>query len=121
MKNEFDLVTTTPREEQCVNVGDTNYYSNAQIEAKAYINQLKRNYGNPPPGTRFKIIDCPHDAGVYVDIRFFYDDECCEHNGYFDYIERGCDKWDQVALAELKENNYSAPGAKVIPLNSKAA
>lgn len=106
MRDYMDLAHTTPNDEPCAQVGNIDYETMARIEANVFIRQLQRILGMNPPGTRFKIIQCSHDAGIYLDIRFSYDDEIDEHTDYLDCLERTCDKWDTEAIHELKEHHY---------------
>jgi hypothetical protein len=123
MRDYMDLVQTTPNDEPCAQVGNTEYEIMARIEANALIHQLQRVFGNNPPGTRFKIIQCPHDAGIYLDIRFYYDDEIQEHVKYLTNLDAGCDVWDTEAKNELKAHRYEltrSKKCKVIPFDKAA-
>ena len=119
MMDYMDLVQTTPSDERCMQVGEDNYLKFSRIEAHAYISQLKRSFGSPPAGSRFCIVRCPHDAGTYLDIRYWYDDEEQAHVEYMIEIERGTDKWDEEALQELEANDYPLI-AKVINIKRTA-
>lgn len=59
MEDFIYLLTITPHDECCAQFGDIDYMNNARVEARAYINQLLRVYGENPPGTRFEIAQCP--------------------------------------------------------------
>lgn len=106
MTDYIELVTTTPVDEPCAQVGMEDYINQARLEARTYIAQLQRVYGAAPVGSHFKIIRCPHDFGTYLDIRFFYDDEDQRHVAYMDNIEQGCERWDTDAIRELNKSNY---------------
>lgn len=106
MIDYIELVTTTPVEEACAQVGMDDYMNRARIEARTYISQLQRVYGASPVGSHFKIIRCPHDFGTYLDIRFYFDDEDQRHFAYMDNIELGCLCWDETALLELEKQGY---------------
>ncbi len=106
MTDYIELVTTTPVDEPCAQVGMEDYMNQARLEARTYIAQLQRVYGAPPVGSHFKIIRCPHDFGTYLDIRFYYDDEDQRHVAYMDNIEQGCERWDTDAIRELNKSNY---------------
>lgn len=120
MKNYFDLCSTTPTDEKCSQVGDNNYTANSTLEASAYIDQLQRTYGEPPEGTRLQIIECPHEFGIYLDIRFHFDDDEETHLVYFDQIQRGLKIWDNLALQSLRTNGYQKPD-NIRILNQRAA
>lgn len=106
MKDYIHLSQTTPWGEACAQVGSENYMAQARMEACVYIDQLKRAFGENPPGTFFRIVRCPHDFGTYLDVRFYYDDEDQRHVRYMSDVETGCEKWDQEALTDLRERNY---------------
>ena len=106
MLDYIHLSQTTPCDEPCAQLGSEDYMKNARLEARVYIGQLKRAFGSNPQGSFFKMAGCPHDFGLYLDIRFYYDDENQSHVKYAVDIELGCDKWDTKALQELAENNY---------------
>jgi len=106
MEDYIYLMATTPGEEPCSQVGDTDYMKKARVEARAYVNQLLRVYGANPVGTHFAIVRCPHDFGTYLDIRLYYDDEDQGQVKYITDIEKGCEKWDEAALKELEEKEF---------------
>ncbi len=106
MIDYIELVTTTPVDEPCAQVGMEDYINQARLEARTYIAQLQRVYGAPPVGSHFKIIRCPHDFGTCLDIRFYYDDEDQRHVAYMDNIEQGCERWDEKARQTLGTQSY---------------
>ncbi len=69
MLNYIELCQTTPSDEPCAQVGDTNYLKRARMEVAAYMKQLTRNFGIQPTGCFFKVVPCPHDFGTYLDLR----------------------------------------------------
>lgn len=89
------------------NLVQTNYTENAKLEARAYIKQLQRQIGEAPYGTHFLLVKSHHDAGTYIDIRFFYDEESAKHVKYMNQIEEGCETWDAMALKELQTAHYN--------------
>lgn len=112
MRNYIELCRTTPSEEKCAQVGDLNYMINARIEANTYIEQLTRTFGQNPEGTYFRVTDNPHDFGVYLDIRFTFDDDNEQHLEYMQEIETGDEKWDNESIKQLLQANYSLPEEK---------
>lgn len=107
MTNYIHLPGTAPNAEPCAQLGEDDYLRNARIEAHAYIKLLRRVYGGNPIGTRFSVTRCQHDFGMYLDIRFYFDDEDQRHVAYMDRLENGCDHWDDMALTELKQTGYT--------------
>lgn len=103
------LMTTTPWGERCAQINDQHYLTNALLEAHAYIAQLKRVYGQNPPGTYFKLVRCSHDFGMYRDVRFYYDEHEQAHTYYLSQLEVGCEYWDDMAKSELKKKGYALP------------
>jgi len=108
------LSQTTPCDEPCAQVGSEDYMQRARMEARVYMDQLKRTFGNNPEGSFFKVVRCPHDFGTYLDIRFYYDDEDQAHVKYMLQVESGCNKWDSQAKEELRELGYSPKGIEAI-------
>ena len=106
MTDYIHLSGTTPYNESCAQVGSDDYTKNARMEAHAYISQLTRTFGVNPEGTRFALAHNPHDFGMYIDIRFFYDDEDASHLAYMALVESRCANWDDTALGGLKANGY---------------
>ena len=100
------LIQTTPSGERCAQIGDENYHQRSKIEAIAYIEQLTRTFGAPPRGAYFKVVRCVHELGYYRDIKFYYDPEDQLHVSFLDQLECGCEKWDAMALDELKAAGY---------------
>jgi hypothetical protein len=116
MENFIYLMCTTPWEERCAQIIDDNYCDNARIEAKVYLSQLLRTLGEVPHGTFFKNIWCRHEFGQYLDIQFHYNDQEQQHAIYADKLERGVEKWDELARKELQAAGYALPLEKVIPI-----
>jgi hypothetical protein len=65
----------TPAEEPCAQLGQPNYHEQALKECRAYIRQLARRFGEPPPGTRFAQSRETHDFGSYFEVVVWYDPE----------------------------------------------
>lgn len=106
MEDFIYLMTITPHDECCAQLGDVDYMNNARVEAHAYINQLLRVYGENPTGTRFEIAQCPYDQQTYIDIKFFCNDEDEQQVTYMIKAVGGCLHWDDQALQELMTNGY---------------
>jgi hypothetical protein len=99
---------TTPRGEDCAQIGQDNYYVNCKIETRAFIAQLKRVFGEPPPSAFFDVTSCSHDFGVHYNVKLYYD---TKNQRALDYAKRCKDEtpqnWDAEARKELKEKGYS--------------
>lgn len=109
MKDFIYLCSTTPWDESCIQVGDEGYLRNSRIEARAYINQLRREFGGNPIGTWFTVVGCPHDLGTYRDIVFHFDSEDQHQVAYMGTIQNGCRHWDEMARIELQAAGYRLP------------
>lgn len=63
-----------PAEEDCAQVGETNYTHKATYECRRYAKALRTKYP-PPPGARVGIKSFPHDFGSYHEVVVEYDPE----------------------------------------------
>jgi len=97
---------TTPHAEQCAQLGERDYRRNARLEDDMFIDQLQRIYGTAPQGSYFKIVDCPHDFGVYLDVRFTFDEAIDGHVEYLNRIQESTPCWDDVAKDLLARLSY---------------
>jgi len=101
----------TPAAETCAQVGAADYQSTARRECRAFINQIRREFGPEPDGARLFIKSNPHDFGSYLEV-------CCEYDQPEDHDENApsgasvaleyalkcespSDRWDGAALDEL--------------------
>jgi hypothetical protein len=107
MRDQFELGTTVPHDEPCVQLGENDYSKFSKIEARALINQITRTIGPAPSGSGLRIISCAHDFGTYYDVAAVYDDDDEESEAYMLKAESGIpSKWDEEAIKELKEQGY---------------
>ena len=96
-------VGCTPCDESCEQLGPNYNPGRAKAECRAYINQLKRQFGEPPPDTSYRITNNPHDFGTYheVEVKFNTEDE--ESVEYAFKVEgESPEKWDREAKKELR-------------------
>jgi hypothetical protein len=101
MKN-YDTIGSTPAEEDCVQVGSSDYEQRARRECNAFKNQILRIFGTPPGSASISIRSFPHDFGSYLEVVCNYDDESEEESEYnLKCINETPTKWDEIALAEL--------------------
>ncbi len=107
MRDQFELGTTVPHDEQCSQMGDANFASYSKMEARALMNQILRTLGDPPARTGLKMISCPHDFGTYYDVAVIYDDELEESQEWMLKVESELPlNWDEEARNELKAQGY---------------
>lgn len=108
---ELDLV---PCNEECAQIGCENFECLSRAEARAYINQLTRKYGEPPATVSYSIEACSHDFGIYYEVRIDY---CEESEADLNYVfgkddkdgaECGDDDWDDEAVRELGPEYFLA-------------
>lgn len=101
MKDELFL-SPTPVGEDCAQLGSQDYHSKAKKECSSFINQLKREFGEPPAFSRIRIKQCPHDFGTYLDVVVEFDDENDEATQYAYKLEANLpENWDKESLKEL--------------------
>ncbi|MEM9753670.1 MAG: hypothetical protein AAF916_09840, partial [Planctomycetota bacterium] len=62
MRVESLYIGATPYGEACAQVGQTDYQELALVECHAFIGQLRRQFGDEPPGCKFIIADNPHSG-----------------------------------------------------------
>lgn len=92
----------TPPEEPCAQVGWLNYREQALKECRAYIRQLKRDFGEPPPGARFALSQEMHDFGTYYEVVVQYDTEDEEASVFAFRVEANLPStWDAQAREAL--------------------
>lgn len=92
-----------PAEESCDQLGANYRPDIARAECKAFIKQLKRQFGEPPEGVVFKITSEAHDFGTYHEVAIRFPDRCSDAG--WDYASK-CEsdawtEWDEEARMEL--------------------
>ena len=103
-----DLGATTPPEESCAQIGsrEYDYLDRARREARAYIGQLRRMFGEEPDGARLSIKSHLHDFGNYLTVVCFFNSD---NPAAVDYAFRceaeGPQEWDEPAKHELNSTN----------------
>lgn len=89
----------TPACEECEQVGPNFNASVARKEMRAYINQLKRQFGED---TQFGIKSFPHDFGSYSEVVVYYNpDNEKEMEAAFNVESNLPENWDNEARREL--------------------
>jgi len=109
MFNSTDYVNigSTPNGEDCAQLGSDNYNALSRIEGRAYINQLKRMFPNPPYGVLFSLKGFPHDFGTYYEVvvKYLTDNEEAEAFAW-EVQNESPENWDEQAKAELQQQGY---------------
>ena len=97
---DYINIGATPAAEDCLQLGADNYSPHAAImECKRFIQQLKKQFGEPPPLTSLKVHSFDHDFGVYHEVVCWYEDEVgeayalkCEEEAWEEWRDNGTDK-----------------------------
>jgi hypothetical protein len=91
-----------PSDEQCEQLGPNYSPTRARSECKAFMAQLIRQFGAPPPDAYLRIKANPHDFGSYLEVEVVYSDEDEDAVKYaFDMENNSPTQWDAEARREL--------------------
>ena len=103
---DYVFIGSSPSGEPCAQVGSENYHMKAQLELRAFINQLRRAFGVEPSGALLKVKKQQHDFGEYAEVVCYYNDTLQESVDYAMRCESECPEyWDEEAKKELKGEN----------------
>ena len=103
----FVSLGSTPTDEECAQVGSPDYESRVIHECAAYINQLRRVFGDEPLGARLSRKTFQHDFGFYIEIVCYYEnEEACKYA--FNCENNQPELWDEQAKEELKAIEIAA-------------
>ncbi len=99
---DYLYVGSGPCSEDCAQLGSDNYREQSRRELRAFIGQLRRQFGNEPDGARLAIKAEQHDFGTYHEVVCRYD---TNNEAAVDYAFR-CEgdawtKWDKISRTEL--------------------
>ena len=99
----FETYSCTPCNEPCQQVGMPDYDGQKAVaECKAFIHQLRRQFGEEPAGAQLRIKTFPHDFGSYLEVCIIFDEEVEEQVNYAYGIEGALpEDWDDEAKKEL--------------------
>jgi hypothetical protein len=92
---DYIEIGCTPTEETCYPAG----HPLALAECRVYLRQLQRTF----PKAELQIRKNPHDFGTYYEVAAYYDCDSEEATQAAFDAECGCDKWDFIAIQEIKE------------------
>lgn len=108
---EWIELGSAPTEEEPAQLGSPDYERLAEMECKAYRNQLLRLHSKAPSGIRFQIRRFAHDFGAYSEVVVYYDSTDSYQLDFAFHIEAHLPtNWDIQALDELstaKHPSYS--------------
>lgn len=89
-----------PSDEDCEQLGREYEPRRATAECTAYVNQLRRQFGEEPEGARLAIKSGAHDFGTYLEVVVYYtDDQSAEYA--FNVENNSPAYWDAEAIEEL--------------------
>lgn len=99
---EYLEIGATPAEEDCEQLGPNYDPQRARAECRAFIAQLRRQFGPEPEGAQLRIKSNPHDFGTYLEVACYYEDTNEEAANYaFDCEGKAWTEWDKQAKQEL--------------------
>ncbi|MDB9427178.1 hypothetical protein PN437_20150 [Microcystis aeruginosa CS-564/01] len=99
---DYIEIGPTPINEDCVQIGVSNYSRKATKEASIFVDQLRRQFGPEPIGTSLSIKWFSHDFGAYVSVVCYYDQDSEESVNYaFSCEGLAWEKWDDQSRLEL--------------------
>ncbi len=98
---DYLSIGATPAAESCAQVGSEAYNELSRKECRAYIDQLRREFGPEPVGAELKIKSFPHYLGSYYEVVCYFDDELEDSVTFAYKCEGGATEWDDEARHEL--------------------
>ena len=75
---DFLSIGSSPWDENCVQVGQSDYYEKAREECMRFIQLLRQKFGPEPEGAELRIKDFPHDFGTYCEVVCWFDTDSAE-------------------------------------------
>jgi hypothetical protein len=99
---DYLAVGSAPADEECAQVGEPDYGNRARRECRAYIAQLRREFGREPEGASLVTRFFPNDFGTYLEVVCYFDEQYPESVEYARRLE--CESpanWDTQAAVEL--------------------
>jgi hypothetical protein len=79
---DFITLGPTPTEEDCAQVGTSEYYDQARKECRRFIELLRTTFGPEPAGTLLRMKAFDHDFGTYHEVVCYYDTDIPESVDY---------------------------------------
>lgn len=102
MLREYVEIGSTPAQEECAGVGQANYTSQSRRECRAFIGQLRRQFGLEPAGAELSTRRFEHDFGSYYEVVCYFDGSMPASYTYAIRCENECPAyWDREAQDEL--------------------
>ncbi len=82
---DFIVVGETPLDEDCAQVGESDYHRKALRECQRFIQLLRDTFGPKPEGAALRIKSFEHDFGTYHEVVCWFNPEL---PGFVDYAFR---------------------------------
>jgi hypothetical protein len=102
---DYITIAPSPIDEDCAQVGSPDYEVRSKRECKAFLAQLRRQFGDEPGSACLAVKFFPHDFGTYREVVCYYDDEDEEGYDYAMKLESETPaKWDEEAKEVLASN-----------------
>lgn len=107
---DYISIGSAPHDENCQQLGENYNSLKAQLELRAFRNQILRHYPVPNETVGVRAKSFPHDFGSYSEICVVYDDDQEDDVRYAFDVE-GDEKdvlshWDDEAKQFLKDFGY---------------
>lgn len=109
-------VGPTPSDEDCAQIGDSDYYDVAKSECRRYMTGLTLLFP-PPIDAYFKIQGNPHDYGVYFSVAGRFNPENNDHLNWCRNLERDLPKtWAEMDLriSNLRHSSIKSSNSMTI-------
>ena len=111
---DFVYIGSTPCEEECEQLGENYNRQKARQECRAFINQLRRQFGIEPSGAQLAIKTEQHDFGSYPEVVCYFEDSKPESVDYAFRCESDTPlNWDMQAVIELQPATSITNGYKL--------
>jgi hypothetical protein len=73
---DYIEIGPTPSNEDCQQIGTPSYdHDKARAECRRFIEVIRSTVGPEPEGARLSIKSNPHDAGTYLEVACYYEDD----------------------------------------------
>lgn len=105
---DYVTIGSTPCDETCVQVGQSDYTRLVRIESRVFIGQLERMFPIPDGvPCRYALKGFSQDFGTYHEVVCYYDTENESSVSHAFLVEsESPTEWDDQALAELADSEY---------------
>lgn len=101
----------TPSAEECTQLkdfSDEQDHSDMIKEVTAYLEQLQRTFGEPPPQAELVIVRNTHDFGTYYEAGVMFNPDDNEASKYAYIMESNLpETWDSIATTSLMHREHS--------------